>query len=62
MLFTFSTTVLNRHLWQLKTVVFLHWCLICAILMLELQNLDKSGDQSSNLYLNGVHFFNDSVK
>ncbi len=23
--------VLIRHLWQLKTVVFLHWCLICAV-------------------------------
>jgi hypothetical protein len=23
--------VLIRHLWQLKIVVFLHWCLICAI-------------------------------
>ena len=25
------TPVLIRHLWQLKTVVFLHWCLICAV-------------------------------
>ncbi len=24
--------MLIRHLWQLKTVVFLHWCLICAVL------------------------------
>jgi hypothetical protein len=31
MLFIFSTPVLIRHLWQLKTVVFLHWCLICAV-------------------------------
>ncbi len=29
----FSTPVLIRHLWQLKTVVFLHWCLIHAILL-----------------------------
>jgi len=28
----FSTPVLIRHLWQLKTVVFLTWCLICAVL------------------------------
>ncbi len=28
MLFFFSKPVLNRHLWQLKTVVFLHRCLI----------------------------------
>ncbi len=26
----FLTPVLIRHLWQLKTIVFLHWCLICA--------------------------------
>ncbi len=23
----------NRHLWQLKTVVFWHWCLMCAVLI-----------------------------
>jgi hypothetical protein len=33
MLFIFSTPVLIRHLWQLKTVVFLHWCLICTLLL-----------------------------
>ncbi len=27
----FSTPVLIRHMWQLKTVVILHWCLICAV-------------------------------
>ena len=27
----FLTPVLIRHLWQLKTVVFLHWYLICAV-------------------------------
>ncbi len=27
----FSTPELIRHLWQLKTAVFLHWCLICAV-------------------------------
>jgi len=26
----FLTLGLIRHLWQLKTVVFLHWCLLCA--------------------------------
>ncbi len=26
------TRVLIRHLWQLETVVFLHWCLIRVIL------------------------------
>ncbi len=30
-MFIFSTPVLIRHMWQLKTVVFLHWCLICAV-------------------------------
>jgi hypothetical protein len=27
----FSTPVLIRHLWQLKTAVLLHWCLICVV-------------------------------
>jgi hypothetical protein len=27
----FSTPVLIRHLWQLKTTVFLHRCLICTV-------------------------------
>ncbi len=30
-MFIFTTPVLIRHLWQLKTVVFLHWCLICSV-------------------------------
>ncbi len=34
MLFIFSTPVLIRHLWQHKTVVFLHRCLIHAVLLL----------------------------
>jgi hypothetical protein len=29
----FLMPVLIRHLWQLKTVVFLHWCLIHAALL-----------------------------
>jgi len=33
MLFIFSVPVLIRHLWQLKTFVFLHWCLICTLLL-----------------------------
>ncbi len=32
MLFIFSMPGLIRHLWQLKTAIFLHWCLICAVL------------------------------
>ncbi len=27
----FTTPGLIRHLWQLKTVVFLHWCQICVV-------------------------------
>ncbi len=33
MWFIFSTPELIRHTWQLKTVVFLHWCLICTVLL-----------------------------
>ncbi len=29
----FFNTSLIRHLWQLKTVVFLNWCLMCALLL-----------------------------
>ncbi len=54
----FSPPVLIRHLWQLKTVAFLHWCLICAILLFVCKHflLETSSGQSSNLYLNVVHF------
>ncbi len=38
MLFIFSTPVLIRHLWQLKTLVFLHWCLISSILNVNSQH------------------------
>ncbi len=33
MLLIFSTPVLIRYFWQLKTVVFLHWYLLCALLL-----------------------------
>ncbi len=36
----FLTPELIRHLWQLKTFVFLHWCLICAVLIP--QNISSS--------------------
>ncbi len=29
----FSTQVWIRHLWQLKTIVFMHWRLICTVLL-----------------------------
>jgi hypothetical protein len=35
-LFIFSTPGFIRHLWQLKTVVILHRCLIGAVLLLLL--------------------------
>ncbi len=31
MLFIFSTPLLTIHLWKLKTMVFLHWYLICVM-------------------------------
>ncbi len=34
-MFIFSTPVLTRQLWQLKKVVFLHRCLICAVLLYQ---------------------------
>ncbi len=36
MLFIFSMPVVIRDLWQLKTVAFLHWCLLLAVLFDEI--------------------------
>ncbi len=41
MLFIFSAPVLIRHLWQLKTVVFLHQCLIRVVLLVQVFRLAK---------------------
>ena len=41
MLFIFFNTSV-RHLWQHKTVVFLHWCLIRAVPLLIAQQPHKS--------------------
>jgi len=30
----FLTQVLIRHLWQLKTIFSLHWCLICVVVLI----------------------------
>ncbi len=38
----FLTPVLIRNLWQLKTVVFLNWCLICAVQLVYKINLSPS--------------------
>jgi hypothetical protein len=54
MLFIFSTPVLVRHLWQLKTVVFLHWCLICAAL-LGLNEDDSIRSSRIQIYYNTEH-------
>jgi hypothetical protein len=41
--------VLIRHLRQLKTVIFLHWCLICTILLFLVHNLNfKSLEKCEN--------------
>ncbi len=45
MYFIFSTPVFIRHLWQLKTVVFLHWCLICAVLLMTLVKAKARGNK-----------------
>jgi hypothetical protein len=29
----FFNTSLIRYLWQLKAVVFLHWCIMCVVLL-----------------------------
>ncbi len=53
MLFIFSTPVLIRHLWQHKTVVFLHWWLICVVPFLNTKNnyyLVTCGGQIFNPY------------
>ncbi len=39
----FSTTGLIRHLWQLQADVFLHWCLICAVILVQ-HRIDITGN------------------
>ncbi len=39
----FLTPELIRHLWQLKTIVFMHWCQICAILLFCESQIKNSG-------------------
>jgi hypothetical protein len=51
--FIFSTPELIRHLWQLKTIVFLHWCLICAVL-LDFNEADTLKSNSILIYLISV--------
>ncbi len=57
MLFIFSAQVLIRYMWQLKTVVFLHRCLICAVLLLiywETREISKNIDNDYLMLLNGL--------
>ncbi len=54
MLFVFSTPVLIRYLWQLKAVVFLYWCLICAVLLFEL--FKEFCLISSNFFIKEIQF------
>ncbi len=42
MQFIFSRLVLIRHLWQLNTVAFLHWCLICTVLMASVKVMKEN--------------------
>jgi hypothetical protein len=42
MLLIFSTPALIRHLWQLKAVVCLHCCLMCAVLLSWLPHTVKN--------------------
>jgi hypothetical protein len=44
-----STPVLIRHLWQLRTVIFMHWCLIHTVLFNNLshsRSLKSVGEQN----------------
>ncbi len=41
MLFMFSTPASIRYLWHLKTVAFLHWCLIRTVLLIERHLADR---------------------
>ncbi len=59
MLFIILTPVLNRHLWQLKTAVFQHWCLIRALLSKQTHCIPLSPQsnisrQGGILYLGGA--------
>ncbi len=56
MLFIFSTPVSIRHLWQLKTVVFLHRSLIGVVLFLSELRLHPLYESSlKNHYLESIH-------
>ncbi len=53
MLFIFSTTVLIRHLWQLETVVSMHWCIISAVLL----NHSNTSSTKKKVFIFSGRFF-----
>ncbi len=68
MLFIFSTPDLIRNLWQLKTAIFLHWCLICVVplhwafvkknILVEKQNSRRNSlKEPTNFTHNTMNFF-----
>ncbi len=58
MLFIFSTPVLIRYLWQLKTVVFLHWCRICAVPLNHGQNFTLT---KTTVFISAYRLFCDNI-
>ncbi len=50
---SFSTPVSIRQLWQLKTVLCLHWCPICVF---EYQHLLLETSSGQSLHLNAASF------
>ncbi len=63
MLFIFSTQVLIIHLWQLKTVVFLHWCLMHIVLLdcTVLLKFDLNAQQIKQNKTLGCNFRHDTI-
>ncbi len=47
----FLTPVLIIYLWQLKTIVFLHWCLICAVLLIVFHILTRKWVFKTYVYI-----------
>ncbi len=62
MLLIFSTPVLFRHLRQLKTVVFLHWCLIRAVLLKTKAHLHYAENRGSLVSFSNETVFTNLLK
>ena len=52
----FFITMLIRHLWQLETIVFLHWCLICTVPLNPINLVFKNYKILLYFYLNKCVF------